>query len=208
MRLPSWSLPYLEKIVSLYRKTGRSHNGHSPRETVENTGFNVKFVNPDYDSSRLGRSISKILGASHLCSMATIGKDHACHINTAFFGFDEELMISFVSDPTTQHCRNLVDSPSMAMTVFDSHQPWGSALSGLQLFGHGFLASGAEEKRASDLYKRRFPLYEEYLATLSPQERELLPFRFFIFRPDSVKILDEDEFGEETFVLTTVQRGI
>jgi uncharacterized protein YhbP (UPF0306 family) len=208
MRIPSWIIALLKKIDSSCHKVAPHYNESNPNEALRKLCFKIKFIHPDLDSTRLGLSIAKILKDTHLCSMATSGKDGSCHINTAFFCFNEALSIFFVSDPATQHCKNLLGTSSMAMTVFDSHQPWGSSLRGLQLFGQCFQASDAEEKQASELYKKRFPLYAGYLVTLSPQERETLSFRFFAFRPDAVKILDEDEFGEETFVLTAIDRCI
>ena len=208
MRIPSWIIALLEKIGSAYHKVAPRDDENRPTEALHEFCFKAKFIHPDYDSARLGLSIAKILKSTHLCSMATSGKDGSCHINTAFFCFNEALLIFFVSDPATQHCKNLLGTSSMAMSVFYSHQPWGSALRGLQLFGQCVQVADAEKKQASELYKEIFPLYAGYLATLSPQERDTLPFRFFVFRPDVVKIIDEDEFGEETFVLTTIDRGL
>src|ERR1700722_19094081 len=104
----------------------------------------VKFRNADYSSEKLSKSVLNIIKETHLCSMATINPDGTSHINTAFFCFNEDLDVYFVSDWRTKHCRNLTQKPKVALTIFDSHQKWGDSLRGIQLFGEGF-ATDAEE---------------------------------------------------------------
>lgn len=140
--------------------------------------------------------------------MATVGPHGESHINTAYFCFSGTLDIYFLSDLETKHCQNILSRPTMAMTVFDTNQPWGSSLQGLQLFGQCYLAKNEEVEQASKLYEARFPAYVEYLTSLSPKERQNFASRFYAFRPTSAKILDEAEFGEEIFITVQVVRDI
>ena len=104
------------------------------------------------------RSIKDILEATCLCSMATRNADGTCHINIAYFAYDDELILCFLSVPATKHCRNLAFHAQAAMTVFSTEQPWGEVdLKGIQLFGSAAQAEGEAAAQAEEVYRRRFP---------------------------------------------------
>jgi uncharacterized protein len=161
--------------------------------------MSVILLNPDYPSERLYNSVARLLAANELCSIATQGENGEVHINTAFFGFSDNLDLYFLSNPASLHCQNLSRSPQVAIAVFDSQQIWGAAHKGLQLFGICALATGVEEKIACELYSSRFAHYMEFRNRLSH-------LRFYRFTTAVVKVLDEDEFGEEVLVSAQVVR--
>ena len=161
--------------------------------------MSVTLLSPAYPSKRLYNSIARLLAANELCSIATRGENREVHISTAFFDFSDDLALHFLSNPASVHCQNLSRSPQVAIAVFDSHQIWGAAHKGLQLFGICTVAAGIEEKIARELYTKRFPQYVELLDRLSH-------LRFYSFTTAAVKVLDEDEFGEEVLVSAEVVR--
>lgn len=160
----------------------------------------VHFKNRDYPTERLSKSVFRILETVNLCSVATVGPDNEGHINAAYFCYTDVLDLYFVSDPATKHCQNIAQSSKIAVAVFDTNQPWGEPIRGLQLFGECHLAGTVESAKALKTHAARFHAYGEYIKALNPLERDKSPYRFYVFRPTSVKILDEPEFGEETFV--------
>ena len=162
-----------------------------------------------YDSDRLDASVARILAANPLCSMATRNEAGRVHINTAFFCFDRDLVLYFLSHPESVHGRNLSRVPQVAIAVFDSHQLWGDPHTGLQLFGTGALADPDASSQARQLYAARFPRYQEVLLAPSDGQPSSSTFRglkFHRFVPQRVQILDEWEFGEEVFIAATVLR--
>jgi uncharacterized protein YhbP (UPF0306 family) len=163
------------------------------------TAMSVTLLSPDYPSERLYNSVARLLAANKLCSIATQRENREVHINTAFFAFGDDLDLHFLSNPASVHCQNLISSPQVAIAVFDSHQIWGAAHKGLQLFGICALAAGIEEKIARELYSSRFPLFMEFRDRLSH-------LRFYRFTTAAVRLLDEDEFGEEVIVSAEVVR--
>ncbi len=167
----------------------------------------VQFNNREYPSDRLSKSVFSILEAVKLCSIATVGPDNEGHINAAYFCYTDGLDIYFVSDPATKHCKNIAQSSKIALAVFDTNQPWGEPIRGLQLFGGCHLAGTMESAKALKAHAARFHAYEEYIKALNPLERDKSPYKFYVFRPASVKVLDEPEFGEETFVIAEVVRS-
>jgi len=165
----------------------------------------VRLLGAGFSGPRLYRAVVRILEANELCSMASVSDGGPVHINTAFFCFGDELDLYFLSEPASVHGRNISRSPQLAIAVFDSRQRWGAAHKGLQLFGSCALATGAAEERARELYSLRF-LYREFLESLSREKREAYSLRFYGFTAATVKILDEDEFGEAVFVTAKIAR--
>lgn len=168
--------------------------------------MSLQLKNRDYGAERLRKSVFSILETVALCSIATVSPDNEGHINAAYFCYTPELDLYFVSDPATKHCQNITRSPQVAVAVFDTNQPWGEPIRGLQLFGECHRAGLVESTKALSIHAARFHAYGEYVKALSPFEREKSPHRFYVFRPTSMKILDEAEFGEETFVNAEVIR--
>jgi uncharacterized protein YhbP (UPF0306 family) len=166
----------------------------------------IKFENAKYSSKKLAGSIERIIRATALCSMATVSIDAKAHINTAYYCVSDSFDLFFVSDPKTTHSKNVQHSPTMSVAIFHSSQKWGSSLRGLQLFGQCFRSNDTEAAEGERLYGSRFPAYRSYRKSLSPKELKESPHRFFIFRPSTVKVFDEDVFGEENFVLATIVR--
>jgi hypothetical protein len=163
-----------------------------------------------HDADRLQASLLRVLAANPLFSMATRSAAGTVHISTAFFSYhSEELTLHFLSHPDSVHCHNLRIVPQMAVAVFDSRQPWGSPHSGLQLFGSGGLTSENAVPAVEALYAARFPRYGELRTRASsgaPVSPTFPALRFYSFVPDRAQILDEWEFGEETFITVIIRR--
>jgi uncharacterized protein YhbP (UPF0306 family) len=169
----------------------------------------LQLVAPGYPTTRLLASVTRILSANNLCSMATRSEAGLVDINTAFFSVGADLTLYFLSNPRAGHCRNLLCIPQMAATVFDSHQRWGDAHAGLQLFGLGaaVLPEHLEQARAS--YAARFAGYFDLViraaeASGAPTGAAML--RLYSFAPTRVKLLDELEFGDEVYISAEVVR--
>jgi uncharacterized protein YhbP (UPF0306 family) len=162
-----------------------------------------------FGEARVRRSLARILRENVLCSMATIGPRNRAHINTAYFAYSEDLDFYFLSEPSARHCRNLRSNPSTAMAVFRSTQTWSGPDRGAQLFGATTETRGRGALEAERSYARRFRPYASWIRGrgIGPEESERLrSYRFYRFRPDRVKILDEREFGSAVFVEASIER--
>lgn len=171
----------------------------------------VKPVEKRFPDERIRRSISRILRENVLCSMSTVSSGNRPHINTAYFCYTADLELYFLSDPSSQHCRNLERNPSLAMTIFRSAQEWGGQDRGLQLFGTCRRTRGRGATEAERCYAARFSPYAKWMKGLSPAERRqadlLRSYSFYRFLPKRIKILDEREFSGAVFVTAIVVRG-
>jgi uncharacterized protein YhbP (UPF0306 family) len=151
------------------------------------------------------RSLFGILKTNVLCSMATVTAEGRAHINTAYFSFTRDLVLYFLSHPSSTHCRNLATNPSMAIAVFSSRQIWSGPDRGIQLFGVGHQADGTHAKRAAESYGERFRQFPKWKSKLTPDDpaRE---YQWYEFAPNYIKIFDEEAFGEAVFVRVDVER--
>jgi uncharacterized protein YhbP (UPF0306 family) len=167
----------------------------------------IQLVHPQYPSDKLTGIVINILKSVELCSMATVSSTGESYIHTAYFCFDAALNIYFISDPSTQHGQNIANNQTMAVAVFDTKQPWATPHRGLQIFGRCSMLGIVESARALSIHAVRFHAYRDYIKSLNPLELKALTFKFYVFRPDRVKIFDEPEFGEETFITAEIVRG-
>jgi uncharacterized protein YhbP (UPF0306 family) len=133
----------------------------------------------------------RLLDASTLCAIATVGRGRA-HVNTAYFAWSPEFEVVWVSDPRAAHSRNLRANPSVAVAVYDSTQTWGTPDRGIQIFGEA--AEGDDQAEA--VYAERF----------GARVGKLTGYRFYVLRPRRLKLFDERELGGGVFVTARVAR--
>jgi uncharacterized protein YhbP (UPF0306 family) len=154
---------------------------------------------------RMRTSLLGVLEKNVLCSMATATPENRAHINTAYFCYSEEFELFFLSHPNSLHCRNLMTNTSMAMNIFSSSQEWTGPDQGVQLLGTCSQVSGADERKAEQLYGVRFPAYAEWRRGLKDSDFARA-YRFYRFIASSLKLLDEKEFGDAVFLCATIER--
>jgi uncharacterized protein YhbP (UPF0306 family) len=144
------------------------------------------------------RSIAKrLLSASTLCAISSVGPTGRAHINTAYFAWSAAFEIVWLSAPEAQHSRNIGNHPAVAIAVYDSTQKWGGSDRGIQLFGTAREVGPRERRDAEHLYGTRFKLYSG---------EELQAYRFYRFRARTLKLFHERELGGATFVTAKVAR--
>ena len=144
-----------------------------------------------FAAARLERSARGLLEASTLCGIATVGPRGRAHVNTAYFAWSPDLELVWSSDPGARHSRNIAASGTVAIAVFDSGQTWGKPDRGIQLFGSARQADGPGASEAEALYAKRFSTYEP---------GSFGAYRFYRFRPRTLKLFDERALGPGTFV--------
>jgi len=147
---------------------------------------------------RITALIGSVLDASNLCAIATCGLRGGAYVNTAYFGWDPQFDLFWLSDPQAQHSRNLRANPTAAIAVYDSMQSWGGPDRGIQLFGSAREIRGSVARDAERAYATRFPAYEP---------GELSAYRVYRFRPRRMKVFDEAALGGGVFVTASVRRG-
>ena len=148
-------------------------------------------------AKRLEAVLCSLLDASTLCAIATVSGTRP-HVNTAYFAWDDDFRLVWISEPRARHSRNVRERRSAAIAVFDSHQRWGKPDRGVQLFGSAREAAGGAAEHAREVYVRRFRSYDA---------EELGAYRAYEFRPRRVKLFDELALGGGVFVTARVRDG-
>jgi uncharacterized protein YhbP (UPF0306 family) len=148
-------------------------------------------------AARLRTIARRLLNASTLCAISSVGPNGRAHVNTAYFAWSPAIEIVWLSAPEARHSRNIRSDPSVAIAVYDSAQKWGGSDRGIQLFGQAREVSPRKAREAGRLYAARFRPY-------SPEE--LHAYRFYRFRARTIKLFHERELGGGTFVTAKVAR--
>jgi uncharacterized protein YhbP (UPF0306 family) len=159
----------------------------------------VEIVQGSLTNRRVRGSLLRLLHENVLASFATVDTRGRAHINTAYFAWTSDWNLYFYSYSNSGHARNLDRHPSMAVTIFDSHQRWGHPDQGVQLFGTAGEAKGTWEDVAAAAYARRFAGFKRWRTELEREEGafRLRPYRF---RPRRAKVFDERTLGAGRFV--------
>jgi uncharacterized protein YhbP (UPF0306 family) len=148
--------------------------------------------------ARISRLARDVLEGSALCAIATVTPRANAHVNTAYFAWNRELEIVWLSDPAATHSRSLRAASTVAIAVYDSHQTWGEKDRGIQLFGSAGEVAGASNQEVERLYARRFPRYSR---------SDFTGYRFYRFRPRRLKVFDERSLGPGVFVTASLRSG-
>jgi len=149
-------------------------------------------------ASRLAKAARRLLDASSLCAISTVGPDGSAYVNTAYFAVSPRLDVIWMSEPHAQHSRNIQIQATVAIAVYDSGQTWGRQDRGIQLFGSAREIAESEAGEAEAIYGSRFPQYAP---------GELGAYRLYDFRPRRMKLFDERELGGGRFVTARVEDG-
>jgi uncharacterized protein YhbP (UPF0306 family) len=148
--------------------------------------------------TRIAALARDLLDASPLCAIATVASGERAHVNTAYFAWGNDFQLVWLSEPHARHSRNLDANRSAAIAVHDSHQTWGDADRGLQLFGRAKPANGAAAEAAAVLYAQRFAAFDA---------ARLSAYAIYVFRPSRLRLFDERALGGGTFVTARVDRA-
>jgi uncharacterized protein YhbP (UPF0306 family) len=139
----------------------------------------------------------ELLDASELCAIASVAPGGRAYVNTAYFAWEPQFSIVWLSEPQARYSRNIRANKTVAIAVYDSNQSWGGSDRGLQLFGSAEEVEAAGVPEAHALYERRFAEFRH----------SRLDYRFYRFRPRRLKLFDERVLGAGVFVTARVAHG-
>lgn len=159
----------------------------------------INFNHSEYSSEALNSSIVNILNKNILCSIASI-RENKSYIHTAYYCYNSQLDLFFISAPETQHIENITDNKSIALAIYDSHQPWDNNKCGMQLFGICKLADGRKLIEGTMLYLKRFTGLRQWIQHPEDFIRGAINSRMYYIKIDWIKLFDEENFGEDNFL--------
>ena len=162
----------------------------------------IKLSHSEYKERDLRKSVEEILENNKLLSMATIKNKTESYINTAFYSYNNRLDFFILTDPKSQHSKNLNNNSSVALSIFNSNQSWNGDLKGLQLMGTSKQASPIEGKEGLMLYMNRFTALKDSVEHPEGiiRGKSVLNSRIYLIKTHWVKIFDSKRFGEDVFI--------
>lgn len=116
---------------------------------------------------------------------------------TAYFAIEMPDRISILTSPRSEHGAALAPGSPISMCAFRRPRFWGEPICGLQAFGVVQEIGGIAAESA---YCTRFPEYADWRSAGGITES-----RFYSIRLESIKLIDEEHFGEEIHVVLRAQ---
>jgi len=163
------------------------------------TPFHKSFG--EWPEAALSDSINLVLKNVQLMSLS-IGAD-VPNVCPVYFTLYDEMTLCFVLNLNSRHAKLLGKTDAASVAIYDSNQPWANPKVGIQMMGNCKQASIAESLKARSSYAERFPANIEDTTVKKMVNHSMDGFRFFLFTPTEIKILDEPRFGEETYIALT-----
>ena len=162
--------------------------------------LSFKFNHPEYSDKDLNDSILEILESNILFATATIKEDQTSYIHTAYYCFNDSLDFFFLSDPDSQHCRNISINDTVAIAISNSDQPWHEDQKGVQILGRCQQAKGRRLIEATKLYLKRFTRLRDWIKHPDDFLKGALDTRPYVIEANWLKLYDTKRFGDENFI--------
>lgn len=138
--------------------------------------------------SELRAALSALLDEANVLTLATTEPDGGPRATPLMFAIDDKLRPLFLSDPDTQHVRNLERAAESAAAIYPPVDDWRS-IHGLQLKGRCRPVPDDQLPAAMEHYRRRF-------AFITELEGAVVASRLYRFEPEWVRLIDNRQgFG-------------
>jgi uncharacterized protein YhbP (UPF0306 family) len=125
---------------------------------------------------------------------------------SVFFTSDSHFNVYFVSDPRTQHGRDVAVNTRVAATINPECKSWND-ITGLQLRGEISVVEGVERAKALALYLKKFPQVDQLFQKPQDEHEETIAERLksaniYKITPEMIRVIDNakgfghrEEFG-------------
>jgi uncharacterized protein len=135
------------------------------------------------------QAIARLLKTQSTLTLSTADGKGAPHAAPLFYVYGDGPRLFWLSDPRSQHSRNLKRDPRAAVSVYRETADW-RKIRGVQLRGSvSIIADPASREKLLDTYKRRFQLSARF-------EAAILRCTLYCFEPAWVRYLDNSKrFG-------------
>ncbi|WP_035841876.1 pyridoxamine 5'-phosphate oxidase family protein [Kitasatospora azatica] len=168
--------------------------------------YQLEVTQGDWPAEELRKGVEGLLAESMVLTLATAGPEHGPHANLAFYAFDEDLVLYFVSERSTRHSLHLAEQARAAATVFLPPPVFGEQLRGLQLTGRAGEAWGQHAEAALAAYQGRYPTFAQ-----DPEVREQFlagggAAALYRFQVEELTAVDEPHFGRRNYLRARVLR--
>ncbi|MFI6844477.1 pyridoxamine 5'-phosphate oxidase family protein [Kitasatospora sp. NPDC050467] len=168
--------------------------------------YRLDVTQGDWPAEELRNGVEGLLGEATVLTLATAGHEHGPHANLAFFAYDDDLVLYFVSERATRHSHHLAEEARAAATVFLPPPVFGEQLRGIQLTGSAGEAWGCQAEAAFAAYQGRFPIFGQD----DEVRRQFLTgggvAALYRFQVEELTAVDEPHFGRRNYLRAAVVR--
>jgi len=147
-------------------------------------------------NTKLGRQIGDFLAAHHVMSLATFGSSGP-HATSLFYACDG-LALVWLSEPDTQHSREIEADPRVAATVAPDYSDF-SAIRGVQVAGAARRVVAADERtRHLAQLEARYPFLGQLAAGPSKLRQAYARTAVYRLQPARIVLIDNSKgFGHK-----------
>lgn len=141
------------------------------------------------------KQLLDFLKSQRLMSLATFGNSLcACNV---YFAVDDAFNLYFMSEPSSDHCKNIVQNNTVACTIADSRQKVTDKKIGVQIKGVVEKVDDSEKiKLALSLWNKANPGFESVINFKNIQENSIKS-KVYTVIPLEMKFLNEASYGPE-----------
>ena len=147
------------------------------------------------EESKILNEVKNLLSKNKLLTLSTY-KDNQPYSNTAFYVFDKEFNLYIWSEQNTLHNKNISKNNKVSINIFNSNQPWGSLLQGVQALGNAYPASNKELLKVGFLYLKRFPKSLKLVKNPKNFHNKIFQSKMYKIQLNKIKLFDEKTFGK------------
>ena len=153
----------------------------------------------EHPNEALANAILDILTGTELLTVAT-SDDSGLHVCTAYFAFDSDCRIYFLSDPNSRHGQALNSNEAAAVSIHVTPTEWGENLQGIQALASASLAKGDSRDLAIRTYGTRFEPFGRQFSNFEALTTSGSPSRPYVLTFREAQITNEPRFGRRTIV--------
>ena len=137
------------------------------------------------------------LQSQNLISIAT--KNDKLWVSVVYYVMDDKFNLFFLSEPTSEHCQNILKNTEVACSIFNSNQKVIDKKIGVQLHGKASKVNNIEKiKWMLTLWNKVNPGFEAII-NLKNMQKKIIKGRIFKIEPKTIKFFNEVLYGSEGF---------
>ena len=141
--------------------------------------------------------LHQYLQSQNLVSIAT--RNDKLWVSVVYYVVDDKLNLYFLSEPTTEHCQNILKNAEVACAIFNSNQKVTDKKVGVQLHGKASKVSNlAKIKWMLALWNKINPGFETII-NLKNMQNKIIKGRIYKIEPITIKFFNEALYGSEGF---------
>ena len=165
----------------------------------------AQILSAGYPEKDLCNSVADILQGGDLMAMASLLPENGGgYANTAYFSYNADLSIYFISDEDTQHCLNIASNPLVSVAVWLISPVFAEGLQGIQFFGRCLRAVNEQAIEGLKSRKARFPDFKPSSDVETAYINGVGKSGLFVIKPAKLKIIDEPRFGRRNYIEATI----